>query len=403
MHENARIVRVAAPVARANDFTTSRLQKVSSAAASGRLSPISPRTTGRALIVDLTDGPLLPSLAVGVAAAALRARGDEVRVAVPERAADPSQAFSRIATNAERSIVRSALVGHGFGARGFVARTLSALAGAGRRDRERAAAVREIAAMRVAGEVVLVASDEPVAALAGELAAGIAVADAATAIVGLAQPPVADFTDYPVARLRVLPIAACHRDGRPRSADFVEHDVREYARRYGNPDLVFVDRAMNASAADFRAIVEGMQRNAPGVRWIARAEVRADGGDDGLSRRDLRDAAASGLRRLTVSLDAAVVDDGAFARLAQVVRDATAAGIGVLVESLVDTAAASPAEVASAAGFLADNAGSIDRVQFGAVRPGAAALASLRALVDAAEAINALPVRNPAPSFDLVR
>lgn len=412
MHENARIELATAAPARGADFAASRLKKVTAAVTVGQLKPVAVRARGRALIVDLTSGTTLPSLAVGLAAATLRGRGDEVRVLAASRAAIRVRPYSQIASNAERSVERSSILGHGFGSRGFVVRTLAAIAGGQAESNSAADRLAHAGRIRSSGEVVLVAADAPIESTARESATGVPVADVAVVLSKVAQPPVADFSDYEPARLRVLPIAACHADGRARSADFVEHEVREHARRHATPDLVFVDAAMNADPAGFRTIVAGMQRNAPGVRWIGRVIPSADGSDDGLSRRDLRDAAASGLRRLTVSLErtfAGASDDGveaALDRLARLFRESTASGIGVAVEVLGskepdDVAAA--AMVARMARFLREQAAVIDRVRFGEARYGARTLASLRDLVDAAESINALPIRHPAPSFEAVR
>jgi hypothetical protein len=116
---------------------------------------------------------------------------------------------------------------------------------------------------------------------------------------------VPDFSDYSHARTRFLPIAAGIA-GIIRPLGAVLHEVREYSRRYAMPDLVFVDRELNADPAIFAGLVDSIQRHAPGVQWMA--AVGVDDGDtsgdtDGLSRKTMRAAAAAGLRSIVLRAD----------------------------------------------------------------------------------------------------
>lgn len=202
----------------------------------------------KSLVAVIRTQPSLPSLAAARVAAALRARGDEVRFV--EFEGDGLLALPRLGVDAEL--------------------------------------------------VALVDSDDEVRLFPANSAAdGVETAAAL----------VPDFSDYPFARTRVLPIAAGTNSAmRPIGA--VLHEVREYARRYAMPDLVFVDRALNADRALFAGLIDTIQRHAPGIQWMAAVEI-GDAESDGLSRKVLRAAASAGLRSLVLRNDGVRVHDRA--------------------------------------------------------------------------------------------
>jgi len=146
-------------------------------------------------------------------------------------------------------------------------------------------------------------------------------ANAVAAAEATAPDLVPDFSDYPFARTRVLPISASMA-GAPRPLGAVLHDVREYARRYAMPDLVFTDRALNTDHALFIGLLDTIQRHAPGVQWMAAVAVGADD-TDGLSRKVVRAAATAGLRSLVLR----AADAGAAGRAQELADHAGDAGI----------------------------------------------------------------------------
>lgn len=191
----------------------------------------------KSLVAVIQTQPNLPSLAAARVAAVLRARGDEVRFV--EFEGDGLLALPRLGLDADL--------------------------------------------------VALVDADDEVRMFPANAAA---VSDSAAP--GL----VPDFSDYPFARTRVLPIAAA-AGGATRSLGAMLHEVREYARRYAMPDLVFIDRALNADHALFAGLIDAIQRHAPGVQWMAAVHVNHDE-SDALSRKTIRAAAASGVRSLVL-------------------------------------------------------------------------------------------------------
>ena len=209
-----------------------------------RLTPIGAATRWSTLVAVVRTEPRLPSLAAARMTAALRARGDEVRVVETD----------------EAGLLAIPRVGLGV----------------------------DLVAMIDADDEIRTFPSSPAA-------------EAAAAASDL----VPDFSDYSHARTRFLPIAA-GVGGTLRPLGAVLHEVREYSRRYAMPDLVFVDCELNADPAIFVGLVDSIQRHAPGVQWMA--AVGVDDGDtsgdtDGLSRKTMRAAAAAGLRSIVLRAD----------------------------------------------------------------------------------------------------
>lgn len=210
-------------------------------AARPRLCPIGSATHRRVLVAVICTQPSLPSLAAGRAVAALRARGDAVRLAQFEG----------------EGLLMLPRVGH---------------------DTDL---------------VVLVDSEDQIrlfpanhASVAGPCAVDL----------------VPDFSDYSFQRTRVLPIAASV-PGAARPLGAVLHEIREYMRRYASPDLAFVDHAINEDPTLLEGLVDSIQRHAHGVQWMAAVRVD-EASSDGLSRKLLRAAAGAGLRSLVLRAEA---------------------------------------------------------------------------------------------------
>lgn len=206
-----------------------------------RLRPIGAVTHQRVLVAVIRTQPSLPSLAAGRAVAALRARGDEVRLAE------------------------------------FEGEGLLSLPRVGR-DTDL---------------VLLVDSEDQIRGFPANHAP-----DSMACAVDL----VPDFSDYPFQRTRVLPIAASV-PGATRPLGVVLHEIREYMRRYASPDLVFVDRAVNDDLPLLEGLMSSIQRHAHGVQWMAAVRVD-EASSDGLSRKLLRSAAGAGLRSLVLRIEA---------------------------------------------------------------------------------------------------
>ena len=395
---------------------SSRLQKVAAPLPSTRLRAIESRQPRRTVtVLDLTGESVLPSLEVGRLAAAVRAAGDEVRV-VTRDAAPVGRAWSRPESARAAFVRRCEMLASPLAPAVRAAHELRQLLGLAKSPREfpRIAWADDRA---VDSSVVLVTGAGVDAAARAAMhaetlrARGWRVASMRQV---LAECPadsravVADFTDYPVERTRMLPVSVFDLDGAARSRELVSHEIREHQRRYGAPDLVFVDDALNRHPDAMRALGEDLQRHAPGVVWIASIDPAC--GDEGLARREIRVLAASGLRRLTIALDAALADADPSAKLARasrIARDAADAGVGIAVRALdlgsaTDARFVDRAAVGLLASFLSEHATVIDRVRLGRARPSSAARDSARALLAATKAINMRAAMRASLAFDAI-
>jgi hypothetical protein len=149
---------------------------------------------------------------------------------------------------------------------------------------------------------------------------------------------VPDFTDQSFSQMRWLPIAASGVAGESRPLAAVLHEIREYARRYALPNLIFVDDALNNNDNTFAALVETIQDHATGVQWMCTVRVGASD-DDGLSRRLMRRAAIAGLREVTLCTTDACFN----ARVTELVKYAREAGIRTKCASEAQAFSLSPA------------------------------------------------------------
>ena len=233
-----------------------------------RLTPVRASSRWSALVAVVRTEPRLPSLAAARMTAALRARGDDVRVVETD----------------EAGLLAIPRVGLGV----------------------------DLVAMIDADDEIRTFPSSPAA-------------EAAAAASDL----VPDFSDYSHARTRFLPIAA-GVGGTLRPLGAVLHEVREYARRYAMPDLVFVDRELNADPALFAGLIDSIQRHAPGVQWMAAVGVDdadTNGGTVGLSRKTMRAAAAAGLRSIVLRAEGEASGGRSVARARALAMHAGDAGI----------------------------------------------------------------------------
>lgn len=202
--------------------------------------------------------------------------------------------------------------------------------------------------------------------------------------------PVPDFSDFPWDRyrMRLLPImtgrgcqwkrctfcsdvvSANGRTFRTRSIDAILHEVRELSRRHDSVNFLFLDLKLNSSPAILRGIVENIQRNAPGAQWVG--TVHVDGrSDNGLSRGELRAAAAAGMRRVSFGLETgsqrlldAMRKGCTVEANEQFIANASEAGLSVRCTMFKGYPGEGPADLEATAAFLERNADRIDRIRF---------------------------------------
>lgn len=387
-------------------FKTARLQRVAVARpATSLLRPlaIAAPAARRVVLVDLGDPQPMPSLALGTMAARLRQRGDEVEVVLPGFSALPHGSWSRQASARERFIARMQAAGGVLS--GVVGLTRRACDGVASRVSASVVAQGVAHALAREADAVLLCDGGLRTASALEVARtrkiaaydlGSRDAELALGLEDDAVPLVADFTDYPWERTRVLPIEA---GALAWQGEAVGHTVREYFRRYGSADFVFIDRALDRDPRLVAAIAGDMQRNAPGAQWIAAFDPSASPAP--LARKEIRAAAASGLRRATIRFAAG--QPQAAAGLAALVADA---GIAVCIRFDAAFIAESAGSLRQATQFLGAHAASIDRV-VGPMHGGAQGVSfnsgagePWNAFVDAVHEVNSRPARRTAATFD---
>ena len=92
------------------------------------------------------------------------------------------------------------------------------------------------------------------------------------------------------------------RTYRSRSAANVLSELAAHHGQHGVSRFVFTDMKLNSNVEMWRAIIGGIQGAAPASEWIGAVHVGLEA-DNGLSDADLREAAASGCKRLTTGLE----------------------------------------------------------------------------------------------------
>jgi radical SAM superfamily enzyme YgiQ (UPF0313 family) len=148
------------------------------------------------------------------------------------------------------------------------------------------------------------------------------------------------------------------------------HEVRELSRRHDSTNFIFLDLKLNSSPAVFRGIVENIQRNAPGAQWIGTVHVDQRS-DNGLSRRDLREAVTAGMRRVSFGLESGSQE--LLDRMAkgctveansEFIRNAHEAGLSVRCTMFKGYPGETANDLEQTADFLESHINFIDRIRF---------------------------------------
>lgn len=206
----------------------------------------------------------------------------------------------------------------------------------------------------------------------------------------LSSLPVPDFTDFPWNRyrLRVVPVmtgrgcqwARCNfcsdvvsangRTFRTRSVDAVLQEMREQSRRHQTTNFVFLDIKLNSNPGMLRGIADGLQHHVPGAQWVGTVHVD-ERRDNGLSARELRDLARSGMRRISFGLESGsqrlldAMDKGCNVEAnARFLREAHEAGLSVRCTMFKGYPGETADDLELTASFLEQHGRYLDRVRF---------------------------------------
>jgi anaerobic magnesium-protoporphyrin IX monomethyl ester cyclase len=200
--------------------------------------------------------------------------------------------------------------------------------------------------------------------------------------------PFPDYSDFPWNKYpnRIVPIVtgrgcgwgACTfcsditstagRTFRSRSPQNVLDEIAHHHQKYGAKLFAFVDLKLNSDRRVWDAIVENMQKVAPGAQWIASVHIGSQQ-PNGLSAEDLKAASAAGMVRVTTGLESGsqrvldrMVKGTNIPVTSQVLRDAHAAGISVRNTMIVGFPGEEAEDVLASAEFLETHGDCIERV-----------------------------------------
>ncbi len=207
--------------------------------------------------------------------------------------------------------------------------------------------------------------------------------------------PLPDFSDFPWDRYphRIVPLMASRGCGwgrctfcsdvltangrgfRSRHVERVLDEVAGQAARYATRDFIFLDIKLNSDVALWRGIIDGMQPQVPGARWIGTVHVDARG-DHGLDRDTLERASAGGLTRVSFGLESGsqrmlrhMAKNCTVERNETFLRDASAAGISVRATMVVGYPGEDAADVDLSSRFLERNHAFLDRINLCRFKP----------------------------------
>ncbi len=213
---------------------------------------------------------------------------------------------------------------------------------------------------------------------------------AAAPLMNLDDTPMADFTDFPWDRypVRIVPlmtgrgcqwnrcvfcsdiVSVSGRSYRTRSVENVLLEMQEQSRRHNTTNFLFLDLKLNSYPDMIRGIASEIHRYVHGAEWIGTVHVDQRK-DNGLSRRDLKAAAAGGMRRISFGLESGsqrlldMMDKGCSVEVnSEFLRNAHEAGLSVRCTMFKGFPGETAEDMELTAKFLADHAPYLDRVRF---------------------------------------
>ena len=159
------------------------------------------------------------------------------------------------------------------------------------------------------------------------------------------------------------------RTYRSRSPENVLSELAHQYKKHNAALFVFVDLKINSNVPLWRELISGIQKVAPGSKWIGAVHVGARG-DDGLTLDDLKRARAAGMVRVTTGLEAgsqAVLDKMAKGTdleiTSQFLRDAKKADLSVQTTMMTGYPGETADDVNLTIKFLQDHQSEIERVK----------------------------------------
>lgn len=216
------------------------------------------------------------------------------------------------------------------------------------------------------------------------------IADPAPPLKNLDAVPLPDFSDFPWDRykFRVIPLmtgrgcqwarctfcsdvwSASGRTFRTRSVESVLHEAREQSRRHQTSNFVFLDIKLNSNPAMLRGIVANIQHYVHGAQWIGTVHVDQRK-DNGLTRRELKEAVGAGMRRVSFGLESGsqrmldLMDKGCTVEAnSEFIRNAYEAGLSIRCTMFKGYPGETSEDLEKTADFLEHHGQYIDRIRF---------------------------------------
>ena len=234
-----------------------------------------------------------------------------------------------------------------------------------------------------------VCSDEDVMPYPGVTVGGIR-RTAAPPLRRLESLPVPDYSDFAWDRypIRIAPlmtgrgcqwdkclfcsdvISAAARTFRTRPLESVLNEAEELSRRHGLHSFVFLDLKLNSWPDMMRGISEHLRSYVRGAEWVGTVHVdqRAD---NGLTARDLANAAQGGMRRISFGLESGsqrmldLMRKGSdVERNSRFIRDAYDAGLSIRCSMFRGFPGETAEDMEATADFLTEHAQYLDRIRF---------------------------------------
>ncbi|PZQ47475.1 MAG: hypothetical protein DI556_16605 [Rhodovulum sulfidophilum] len=165
-------------------------------------------------------------------------------------------------------------------------------------------------------------------------------------------------------------VSASGRTFRTRPVAAVMNELREQAHRHNTKNFLFIDLKLNSNPAMFRGIVEEIQRAVHGAEWVGTVHVDQRP-DNGLSRRELREAVTAGMRRISFGLESGsqrlldAMDKGCLVEAnSAFIRHAHEAGLSVRATMFKGYPGETVEDLEKTEAFLRAHAPYLDRVRY---------------------------------------
>jgi len=214
--------------------------------------------------------------------------------------------------------------------------------------------------------------------------------EAAAPLRPLDATPIPDYTDFPwdLYPVRIIPImtgrgcqwdkcvfcsdviSASGREFRTRSVENVLLEMQELSKRHNTTNFLFLDLKLNSWPEMIRGIAKDIQRYVPGAEWVGTVHIDLRK-DSVLSKRDLKLAVESGMRRVSFGLESGsqrlldLMNKGcSVERNSQFIKDAYDVGLSIRCTMFKGFPGETAEDMVKTAEFLEEHAYAIDRVRF---------------------------------------